>query len=72
MYCTVCAVVWVNLYQKFEVEKYTVRGRLILPQKIERNFFKFFWHNWHADLHGFANNCKLPVSNSFKDMQSKI
>ena len=24
---------WVNLYQKFEIEKYTVCGKLILPKK---------------------------------------
>ena len=26
-----CAIGWVNLYQKFEIEKYTVCGKLILP-----------------------------------------
>ena len=26
-----CTVGWVNLYQKFEIEKYTVCGKLILP-----------------------------------------
>ena len=57
---------WVNLYQKFEIEKYTVCGKLILPKKWKG---KFFWHNWLANLHGFANICKLPVSNTFKDMQ---
>ena len=31
---------WVNLYQKFEIEKYTVCSKLILPQKMERHFFK--------------------------------
>ena len=60
---------WVNLYKKFEIEKYTVCGKLILPKKMEGIFF---WHNWLANLHGFANICKLPVSNTFKDMQSKI
>ena len=55
---TTCIIGWVNLYQKFEIEKYTVCG--------------FFGHNWLANLHGFANICKLPVSNTFKDMQSKI
>ena len=63
-----CTVGWVNLYQKFEIEKYTVCGKLILPKKMERHF----WHNWLANLHGFANICKLPVSNTFKDMHSKI
>ena len=28
---------WVNLYQKFEIEKYTVCGKLILPKKMERH-----------------------------------
>ena len=62
------------MYQKFEIEKYKVCGKLILPKKMERHFFlNFFWHNWHANLHGFANNiCKFPVSNTFKEMQSKI
>ena len=65
MYIVHCTVGWVNLYQKFEIEKYTVCGKLILPKKI-------WGHNWLADLHGFGNICKLPVSNTFKDMQSKI
>ena len=34
------AIGWVNLYQKFEIEKYTVCGKLILPKKMERHFFK--------------------------------
>ena len=59
-----CIVGWVNLYQK-----YTVCGKLILPKNMERHFFIFFWHNWLANMHGFANICKLPVSNNFKDMQ---
>ena len=63
---------WVNLYQKFEIKKYTVCGKLILPKKWKDIFKKIFWHNWLADLHGFANICKLPVSITFKDMQSKI
>ena len=28
-----CVLGWVNLYQKFEIEKYTVCGKLILPKK---------------------------------------
>ena len=59
---------WVNLYKKFEIEKYTVCGKLILPKKWKG----IFGHNWLANLHGFANICKLPVSNTFKDMQSKF
>ena len=30
---TVCTLGWANLYQKFEIEKYTVCGKLILPKK---------------------------------------
>ena len=34
---------WVNLYQKFEIEKYTICGKLILPtQKMERHLKKIF------------------------------
>ena len=28
-----CTLGWVNLYQKFEIEKYTVYGKLIFPKK---------------------------------------
>ena len=35
-----CTLGWVNLYQKFEIEKYTVCAKLILPKKMERHFFK--------------------------------
>ena len=28
---TVCTIGWVNSYQKFEIEKYTVCGKLIQP-----------------------------------------
>ena len=31
---------WVNLYQKFKIQKYTVCGKLILPRKMERHFKK--------------------------------
>ena len=62
-----CILGWVNLYKKFEIEKYTVCGKLIWPKK-----WKDIFLNLHADLHGFANICKLPVSNNFKDMHSKI
>ena len=34
-----CPLGWVNFYQKFEIEKYTVFGRLILPKKNEKAFF---------------------------------
>ena len=33
---------WVNLYQKFEIEKYTVCGKLILPKKWKDIFLIFF------------------------------
>ena len=32
-----CILGWVNLYKKFEIEKYTVCGKLILPKKMERH-----------------------------------
>ena len=68
-----CTLGWVNFYQKFEIEKYTVCGQLISPEKNEKALKKKkFGHNWLANLHGFLNICKLPVSNTFKDMQSKI
>ena len=34
---------WVNLYPKFEIEQYTVCGKLILPKKMERHKKNFFW-----------------------------
>ena len=37
-----CAVGWVNLYQKFEIEKYTVCGKLILPKKWKGNLKKIW------------------------------
>ena len=57
---------------KFEIEKYTVCGKLILPKKLKDIKKNFFWHNWRADLHGFANICNLPESNTFKNIHSKI
>ena len=64
---------WVNLYQKFEIEKYTVCSKLILQKTMERHLKKkIFCRNWLGNLHGFANICKLPVSNTFKDMLLKI
>ena len=36
---TVCILGWVNSYQKFEIEKYTVCDKFILPKKMERHFF---------------------------------
>ena len=40
--CGGCTVGWVNLYQKFEIEKYTVCGKLILPKKWKGIFNNFF------------------------------
>ena len=31
-----------QLVSKFEIEKYTVSGKLILPKKMERHFLKIF------------------------------
>ena len=33
-----CGLGWVNLYQKFEIEKHTVCGKLILPKKNGKTF----------------------------------
>ena len=66
------ALGWVNLYKKFEIEKYTVCGKLIYQKNGKAFYKKKFWHNWLANMHGFVNICKLPVSNTFKDMHSKI
>ena len=42
---SVCIIGCVNLYQKFEIEKYIVCGKLILPQKNGKAFLKKkFWH----------------------------
>ena len=35
-----CTLGWVNLYQKFEIEKYTDCGKLILPKKWKGIFQK--------------------------------
>ena len=68
---TVCTLGWANLYQKFEIEKYTVVNSFY--QKNRKAFFViFFWLNWLAILHGFANICKLSISNTFKGMHSQI
>ena len=39
--CTVYTVGWVNLYQKLEIEKYAVCGKLILPKKWKDIFLNF-------------------------------
>ena len=31
---------WFNLYQKFEIEKYTVCGKLVLPKQMARHLKK--------------------------------
>ena len=43
----------------------------------KKNYLEIFLillllHKWHADLHGFANFCKLPIAHTFKVKQSKI
>ena len=69
--CTDSTVDWVSLYQKLAIEKYTVCGKVISSKKLVRNLKKIFLHKWHADLHGFANFCKLPVAHTSKMVQSK-
>ena len=43
----------------------------MLPKKL-RTVETSLFYKWHADLHGFANICKLPVAHAIKVMQSKI
>ena len=50
-----CTVGWVNLYQKFEIEKYTNCGKLILPQKNGKTFFNIFFAQLAC---GFAWICE--------------
>ena len=38
-----CTLGWVNFYQKFEIEKYTVCGQLISPEKNEKALKKKIW-----------------------------
>ena len=46
------------MYQKFEIEKYTVCG-LMVNSFYQTNGKAFiFWHNWLANLHGFAKERK--------------
>ena len=52
------------MYQKMEIKKIQFVVKPFHQQKI--------LHKWHADLHGFANFCKLPVAHTFKVVQSKI
>ena len=62
-----CTIGWVNLYKKnLKMKNVQFVVNSFNPKKIERNFFKFFWHNWDADLHGFVNICKLPVAPTFE------
>ena len=66
MYIVQCTIGWVNLYKKFEIEKFTVCGKLILPKKwkgIKKIFFGVT--GLQICMYIFANICKLPVSNTF-------
>ena len=44
VYMCMCTLGWVNLYQKFEIEKYTVCGKLILPKKKWKGIFFFLMY----------------------------
>ena len=68
------AVGCVNLYKTFEIEKYTVCVKLILQKKWKaflKSFFCTIGLQICMDFRIFAF-CKLPVTNTFKYMQSKI
>ena len=60
-----CTVGWVNCIKKFEIEKYKVFGKLILPKKI-------VWHNWLANLHGFVNIASFLYPTLLKICSLKI
>ena len=64
---------WFNLYQKFEIEKYTVCGKLVLPKKNGTGFFKTFFGAQLASK--FAWICKYLQASCiqhYKDMHSKM
>ena len=64
---------WVNLYKKnLKLKNIQFVVNSFYKKKWKDIYKNFFLHNWHANLYGFANICMLPVSNTFKDMQSKI
>ena len=55
-----CTVGWVNLYTKFEIEKCTVGGKLILPKKWKGILKICFWAQLACE---FAWICEyLPAS----------
>ena len=39
---------------------------------VKETIFKIFLYKWLANLHGFANICKLPKAQTFKVMQYQI
>ena len=45
---------------------------VVCTQKNGKALKKIGGHNWFANLHGFVNICKLSVSNTVKDMHSKL
>ena len=50
-----CTKGWINLYQQFEIEKYTVCGKLILPKKWKEIFFGTTGMRICMDLRIFAS-----------------
>ena len=56
---------WVNLYQKFEIEKSTVCGKLIL-QKIHTKKQKHFWAQLECE---FAWICKYLQASCIQHFQ---
>ena len=49
-----------------------VKSFYFKPKKLGRKQKKnIFWHKWLANLHGFANICRLSVAQTFKVMQYK-
>ena len=61
-----------NSNKNWKIGKKQSVVKLFYPKICKRNTFLIFLHKWLANLHGFANICKLPVAQTFKVMQSKI
>ena len=60
------------MYQKFDIEKYTVCLKLILPKKWKGILKKNFLAQLAWEFAWICEYLQASVSNTFKDMHSKI
>ena len=58
-----------NLYQKFEIEKYTVNGKLILPKKIERHLKKKNLHELACEFAWICEYLQASCIQHFNPLQ---